>query len=68
MSIQRWVVRRGEKESGLGELGKYLQIKVGKEVGYKKNVELFNKALLVKWKWDLFKENNGCFWSEALKS
>ena len=43
-------------------------IKVGKEVGYKKNVELFNKALLVKWKWDLFKENNGCFWSEALKS
>jgi len=68
VSIQRWVVRRGEKESGLGELGKYLQIKVGKEVGYKKNVELFNKALLVKWKWDLFKENNGCFWSEALKS
>lgn len=36
VSIQRWVVRRGEKESGLGELGKYLQTKVGKEVGYKK--------------------------------
>ena len=39
---------------------------MGGEIGIK-DIELFNKALLAKWKWRLGKEQNG-LWKEILES